>query len=621
MLALVAAVVLLLASPVFSEEAKPRLDAHGDPLPDGALFRLGSSRFRHGGMPASVVFLDARTLVSNGADGVLRVWEAPSGRQLREIRGTHYSPVPLATDGKILVGVQRDGHFAAWDVRTGQHLRKFGWGYYAKGLGFHRDRLAFANETEISIWDLDNPKALHVLVRDRKDIGGLALSGEGSVLAGSLGSTIRLWDMASGKEIRDLLTPGMVGSWMLAFAPGKPKLLASTGGDHKVRLWDVETGKVVHVFGPKWGSSLTFSADGKLLALGGKWNEDGVALYDVATGKLVRRIPGGPRHQAAQGLSFSPDGKYLAVAGIDCVVQLFEVATGKAMNAPDQPQAGVRDMFLSADGKSLLVGGDGVEVNVWDVTTGKRLGTVPDDKVGLPAGFGKDGRILLGRIGSFEAHFYWHDVVTGKDEKLFRVPQSIYTLALTRNNPTLVVLTTSGGLLSLWDVARAKEIVSLERVQGAEAYSGLALAPDGKRFATAGVVRSVASGERIRTLTPGHSTTVNGVAFSPDGKNVATVSYGEVLIYEAEGDRPPRELKLPDESGHSLAYHPGGKWLAVGEVEGAALHDVATGKVVHRFRGHRGMVRQLAFTPDGKRLITGGTDGTVLVWTLEKVPG
>src|SRR5207249_846352 len=158
-----------------------------------------------------------------------------------------------------------------------------------------------------------------VLVRDRKDIHGLALSADGKILAGSLGSTIRLWDLATGRTIRDLPGPGERGAYALAFAPGKPKVLASTCGDNTARLWDVDTGKALH--------------------------------------------------------------------------------------PPDQPQAGVRDMFLSADGKSLLVNGDGLEVSVWDVAAGRRLGTVPHEKAGLPAGFGKDGRILLGRVGSFEATF------------------------------------------------------------------------------------------------------------------------------------------------------------------------------------------------------------------------
>ncbi len=619
MRALVVPVVLLLAVSNAPGQEKSRLDAHGDPLPSGAVFRLGSTRFRHGGTPTSVAFLDAKTLISAGGDGALRVWEVPSGRQLREVRGLGYSPSALTTDGRLALSVDREGYYAAWDVRTGKLLRKFGVGYYTRGLGLYRDRVYCATQEEISVWDMDGPKPIRLLVRDRNDVNGLALSGDGSIVAAALGPTIRLWEAATGKEVRDLRCTEETGPFLLVFAPGKPRLLASTHLGNTARIWDLETGKVLHEFRPKWANGLAFSPDGKLLALGGKWDEDGIVLYDVASGKLVRRIAGGPRYQAAQGLAFSPDGKYIAASGIDSVVQVFEVATGKPMHPTDQPQAGVRDMVLSPDGKSLVVGGNGLEVTVWDVTTGRQRGTVPAEKSGLPAGFGKDGRILLGRIGSFEGTFYWHDVITGKDERLFRVPHPIHTLALTQDRPTLVILTTTNGNLSLWDLAGKKEIASPERPQEAESYYGLAVSPDGKRLATSGVVRSVATGELVRILKPGHWTTVNGAAFSPDGKHVATVSSRSVLIYDATDGLPPRELPLPRESGWAVAYHPGGKWLAVGERDGVALHDVATGKVVHRFTGHRGIVRQMAFTPDGKRLLSGGDDASVIVWDLENV--
>src|SRR5262245_4681544 len=64
--------------------AQPAADLHGDPLPAGAVARLGSTRWRHGGPATAVAFVDAKTLITSGSDGSLRVWEVPSGRQVRE---------------------------------------------------------------------------------------------------------------------------------------------------------------------------------------------------------------------------------------------------------------------------------------------------------------------------------------------------------------------------------------------------------------------------------------------------------------------------------------------------------------------------------------------------------
>jgi WD40 repeat protein len=95
--------LLVLATLSARAEEKLRVDADGEPLPPGAIVRLGTTRFRRGGMPTGVAFLDANTLVSSGSDGFLRVWHAPDGRQLRAIDGVNWGlALHDTTSGKEL---------------------------------------------------------------------------------------------------------------------------------------------------------------------------------------------------------------------------------------------------------------------------------------------------------------------------------------------------------------------------------------------------------------------------------------------------------------------------------------------------------------------------------------
>jgi WD40 repeat protein len=279
-------------------------------------------------------------------------------------------------------------------------------------------------------------------------------------------------------------------------------------------------------------------------------------------------------------------------------------------------------MRLSADGKSLLAGHYDLETRLWDLTTGQVRVTLPREKSGMSAGWGKDGRALVGRLGNAETTFYWHDPVTGKEEKAFRVPRAIHNAALTPDAATLVLLTTDGNAY-LWDPVKGVELHALIRPREADSHYVLGLSADSKRVALSGTVRDVRSGDLVRSLTPGQATTVNGVAFSPDGKTVATVSYQKMHLYETETDRPPRVIEFPwvdgSSTGCGVVFHPDGKHLAIAERDSVALYDLVTAKVVHRWTGQRGIVRQIAFTADGKRLLSGGSDGTVLVWDVPNV--
>lgn len=602
--------VLLLAAPA------------QEPWPEGMLARMGTTQFRHGGTPTGVAFLDATTLASSGGDGLLRVWEVPSGKQLRATPGLSFQFGALASDGKVLVATDRKHHFALWDARTGKPLRQFGYGAYPTGCAVQGDLFVFGTAAGVTVWDIDGQKPLRTLddAKDSAAVRAIALSSDGSLTALARDGAIRLVETRTGKLVRDLPGPADERVSVLAFAPGKPRLLAATEPNGKTRLWDVTTGQALHLFARTWGTALAFAPDGKHLAIGGKSADEGIALVETATFTEVRRFRGGPLYLGTACLAISPDGKYLAASGSGSLVQVWEVATGKAVHDTALPDSGVRDMRLSPDGKLLVVGYQYLGTRVWDVATGQARLALSPEETGVPAGWGKDGRVLVGRPGNFDATFHWHDAVTGKRARAFRVPQSIHTLALTPDGATLVALTTNNGIVSVWDVAKGVQRYTVERPREGEGFYGLAVSPDGKRFATAGVVRDVATGNLVRTLRPDHQTTVNGVAFAPDGQTVATVSYRQVLLYEVEGTRPPRAIEFAWENRAagecSVCFHPDGKRLAVGARASVALFDLASGKEVHRWTGVRGLVRQVCFTPDGKRLLAGADDGTVAVWPV-----
>ena len=217
----------------------------------------------------------------------------------------------------------------------------------------------------VRLWDTASGKELRQLEHPR-GINYLAFNGDGKLLASAGDQRIRLWDTTTGKETR-CLKVASGESFCVAFSPDG-KTLATAG--ETIRLWDTATGqergRLSDHFGPVF--SLTFTPDGKILASGG---EDGILrLWDVARRREIRRWE---YRQGVTSLAFSPDGKLLAASTGDGAIRLLDPGEGKLklqiIGGLGQPCA---SLAFSADGLKLAGGssGDG-SIRRWDTATGK----------------------------------------------------------------------------------------------------------------------------------------------------------------------------------------------------------------------------------------------------------
>src|SRR5262249_52333547 len=148
----------------------------------------------------------------------------------------------------------------------------------------------------------------------------VAFSPDGKLLAsGGWDDTVRLWDVATGNQLRKIdAHKAMVGR--VIFSPDG-KVLASRGAlDNSVKLWDPATGTLLHKFvvlpniSPctyNHATALAFAPDGKTLATTAR---NQLVFFDVATGAELKRLPS---HVYGITVAYSPDGKLLATGGVD----------------------------------------------------------------------------------------------------------------------------------------------------------------------------------------------------------------------------------------------------------------------------------------------------------------
>ena len=257
-------------------------------------------------------------------------------------------------------------------------LRRFGGaqgGYWLNRVAFTPDgRRAIATGGGVILYDLENGKELARTLELQFVRPGLAVTRDGRHFLTSHQHDwlVRVGDVKSFQEIRSFRghTGGVHG---VALSRDDARA-ASASDDGTVRLWDVKTGKELHLFRAAGrGRCVAFSRDGRLLVSGhyGPGSDNLVRLWDAEQGKEVRAFKGHTGDVTA--VAFLPDGRALLSASSDGTLRLWDVRTGKERRRMEH-KGGVNDAAVAPDGRRALSAGFGDRtVRLWDLTDASEL--------------------------------------------------------------------------------------------------------------------------------------------------------------------------------------------------------------------------------------------------------
>jgi WD40 repeat protein/serine/threonine protein kinase len=473
-----------------------------------------------------------------------------------------------------------------------------------------------------------------LVLRDSTEVYGVAFSPDGERIASAgKDGKVKIWDSRTGRLIQEFRAHDKAACSVFFHPDGRH--LASAGADRLVKVWDLKTRRevfrgpcdAIHKF--KAAYTVAFRPpDGRHLAAG---CDQVVRVWDWKTDQLLHTVPGPEYHSIP--VAFTRDGRRLATGGAwEQGLTLWDAETGRLLGTLPAHRHPVSALAFNTDGGRLASASVGRSVSLWDTTTAELLKTLPHTGNVLGVAFSPDGR-RLASAGEDKTVHVW-DAATRREVLGLHGHTDMCGCVAFSPDGWRLASASHDGTIRVWDATplRADEGQETLTFPQHDEVRSLAVSPDGRWIASAGngtLVRvwDAATG-RVSFNFPGHSAPVFSVAWHPDPnrRHIATAgSPGRqhaVKIWDASDGRVDVRIPVGRGAGpyQALAFSPDGRYLVTGQLEGAVqVWDARTGQPVGTLATHDREIRGVVFSRDGRHLASASGDGKVTLWDATRL--
>jgi WD40 repeat protein len=476
------------------------------------------------------------------------------------------------------------------------------------------------------------------------NVTSVAFSPDGKyALSGSIDKTIKLWDVATGREIRTF-SGSTARVTSIAITPdGRYAVSGDEDITGNIKLWDIISGKQIRTFSGHGGGTgaIAFSPDGKhILSTGGVVSDRTLKLWDVAIGKEVRTFSGSAA--PVTSIAVTPDGKYVIsgswdnsvtpiqgpdgtfieakAKSTDNAIRVWEIATGRQVRAFHKSGGWVSTIVITPDGKYIISGHYEDSARMWEIASGRQVKVFDVGGVSSIA-ISPDGKYAL--FGGVMGMKLW-DIAAGREIRAFEGLKGWVRSIAFSPDGKYVLSGDDSTTPKLWDIGSGKETRAFGGYT--QQVASVALSPDGIQMVMAqnyGLLNTwdISTGRQLKILK--HTLGIKTVSISSDGARVAAGGWDfskratTLKVWDiAKGE----EIKTLQKEGHfwiqAAVISPDNKYVLWSDHTTLRLSKIDTGREIKAFSGgHKFEIRYAAISADGRFAVSNDLQ-TTNIWDI-----
>lgn len=560
---------------------------------------------------------DGITLASASSDKSIKLWDLKTGHLKQTLKGHEkaINTLDYHPDGAVIVSASDDRTLKLWDAKTTQ-LKQTLKGHKGKVLavryspnGLH---IASASQDKtIKIWNANTGHIEHTLKGHNDTVNTLDYHPKGHMIAsGSSDKTIKIWDTTTG-ELKQTLTGHEELINALRYVSEGRFIVSSGGYDESLRYWNAVTGELKQTIRAhkRWINTLSYNPKEGVVASGGA--DRTIKLWDITSGVLKQivnqnplevqtlavashkpntasvvpssqitiKAPPKPQKKWINIQSHASNQAFTASEEDDHNIHLWDKKTAQLLHILKGHQRQVNIISVSPNSPIIASASDDQTIKLWDSLTGELKQTLKGHTNIIEAlSYSPDGQRIVS--GSADRTIKLWDSKTGQLKQTFKQHKNnIRQLKYSKKGQ--MVMASSRDTTRWWDTEK----------------------------------------KPLKQVLKGHQKRVSALSYSPNADVLASVSNDRsIKLWDTKTGELKQTLKRSNDSKwgiemiDALKYSPNGQVLASSGKHAINLWDVNTGVLKKTLQGHKNLIRCLEYSPDGKTIASGSTDGTIKLW-------